>query len=265
MKTNHHCTAHVLARRFDFSGLKEELAGHYSLKRYRECLHLNIGRSDIFLFDFGVVVSWGTDDEAKQGFIERLGPFLTDPLDSVISDDFTFEHVPGMETRIREDHITLADADMMTKLALSHGIAQSVKLAELEMYAERTINSTAHIPRNMARTGSSRLGRKEIAKMRGSLFLVESDILLHHALLDTPELFWEYPELEGHYRRMASYLDVTPRVEVLNKKLQVIHDMFDMLADEQKHKHSSMLEWIIIWLIAFEILIFFLHDYFKII
>ena len=101
--------------------------------------------------------------------------------------------------------------------------------------------------------------------MRGRLFLVESDILLHHALLDTPEFFWEYPELEADYRRMASYLDITPRVEVLNKKLQIIHDMFDMLADEQKHQHSSLLEWIIIWLIAIEIAIFFLHDFFKII
>jgi len=99
--------------------------------------------------------------------------------------------------------------------------------------------------------------------MRGRLFLVESDILLHHALLDTPEFFWEYPELEEHYRRVATYLDVTPRVEVLNKKLQIIHDMFGMLADEQKHKHSSQLEWIIIWLIAIEIFIFLGHDLLK--
>jgi len=264
MNSNNQCTGHVLARRFDSSGLKANLAVNYSLKQYRDCLHMNIGLSDIFLFDFGVVVFWGTDADEKQRFIERLNPFLIDPLDEIISDDFTFEHLPDVEPRIREDHILLAEDDMMNKLAISHGIAQSIKLAELEMYAERTINNTAHIPRNMAQAGSSRLGRKEIAKMRGSLFLVESDILLHHALLDTPELFWEYPELEVHYRRMASYLDVTPRVEVLNKKLQIIHDMFDMLADEQKHKHSSMLEWIIIWLIAFEILIFFLHDYFKI-
>ncbi|MDD1623685.1 MAG: RMD1 family protein, partial [Methylococcaceae bacterium] len=44
-----------------------------------------------------------------------------------------------------------------------------------------------------------------------------------------------------------------PRTEVLSKKLETIHELFEMLADEQKHRHSSILEWIIIWLIAFEI------------
>jgi len=245
--------------------MQEELSRNLRLSRHRNALHIDEGGNDIFLFDFGVVLFWGTDIDGEKRMIHALEPYLVDPLAESISDDFTYEFTPDAQPRIRHDHITLADDEVMTRLALSHGIAQSVKLAELESYAERTIESTAHIPRNMAESGSSRLTRKEIARMRGRLFLVESDILLHHALLDTPEFFWEYPELEGHYRSAASYLDVVPRVEVLNKKLQIIHDMFDMLADEQKHKHSSLLEWIIIWLIAIEIFFFLLHDLFKII
>ena len=265
MNPQKRCTANALARKFDFDRLREHLAQNCRLNQFRDVLHIELTGNDLFLFDFGVALFWGVGFDDEKRLIEEIAPFFIEPLAEKISDDFTFEQTPNSETRIHSDHITLANDDIMTKLALSHGIAQSVKLAELESYAERTIQSTAHIPRNMAESGSSRLGRKEIARMRGRLFLVESDILLHHALLDTPEFFWEYPELEGDYRRMATYLDITPRVEVLNKKLQIIHDMFDMLADEQKHKHSSMLEWIIIWLIAIEILIFFLHDFFKII
>ena len=39
------------------------------------------------------------------------------------------------------------------------------------------------------------------------------------------------------------------------------HELFEMLADEQKHKHSATLEWIIIWLIAVEILMFLVNDF----
>ncbi len=257
------CDAYVLAKHFHFDALHEHFAQNHRTCRYRNAIHIDNGAGDMFLFDYGVAVFWGMEHESEKRMLERLSPFLNEPLAEVISDFFTYESDKDAVARIRSDHITLNDSDVMIKLAASHGIAQSLKLSELEAYAETTIESTAYIPRNMAESGSSRLKRKEIARMRGRLFLVESDILLHHALLDTPEFFWEYPELEEHYRRMASYLDVAPRVEVLNKKLQIIHDMFDMLADEQNHKHSSLLEWIIIWLIAIEIFFFLMHDLWK--
>ena len=54
----------------------------------------------------------------------------------------------------------------------------------------------------------------------------------------------------------SRYLDIRPRVELLSNKLDVIHELFEMLADDLNHKHSSFLEWIIIILIAFEIVTF---------
>jgi len=98
--------------------------------------------------------------------------------------------------------------------------------------------------------------------MRGNLFLTKSDIILNYDLLDTPEFFWEYPELESTYEMAARYLEIKPRVDVLSKKLETIHELLEMLADEQKHKHSANLEWTIIWLIAIEILFFLIHDIF---
>jgi len=259
----HRCTAYALARQFNFEPMCEHLSDNSRVTRHRNAAHVDSNAGDIFLFDYGVAVFWGTGHEEEKRMLDTLQSWLNDPLTETISDDFTWQVDSTSTARIRADHISLDSEDMMIKLAISHAVAQSVKLAELESYAEKTIDSTAHIPRNMAKSGSSHLSRKEIARMRGRLFLVESDILLHHALLDTPEFFWEYPELEEYYRRVATYLDITPRVEVLNKKLQIIHDMFGMLADEQKHKHSSLLEWIIIWLIAIEIFIFLGHDLLK--
>lgn len=86
--------------------------------------------------------------------------------------------------------------------------------------------------------------------------------MLNYDLLDVPDFFWEYPELDAYYTMISDYLEVRQRVDVLSKKLETIHELFEMLADEQKHKHSSLLEWIIIWLIAFEIVVFLVHDIF---
>jgi uncharacterized Rmd1/YagE family protein len=97
------------------------------------------------------------------------------------------------------------------------------------------------------------LNRKAMAKIRGQLFLTKSDIILNYDLLDTPEFFWEHPEYQHIYSMAANYLEIRQRTDVLSKKLETIHELLEMLADEQKHQHSSALEWIIIWLIAVEI------------
>ncbi len=252
------CIACVLAKRFDFDALHRQLSDDRGATLYRDTIHLEAG-GDCFIFPFGVAVFWDMDYDQEQRLLAELRPYASEQIEPPLLEQFEYS-TEAEQPRFHNDRIDLSGDFMMERLAVSHGLAQSVKLGELERYAERTIEETAHIPRNIASSGHSRLKRKEIAQMRGRLFLVESDIHLHHALLDTPEFFWEYPELEGLYTMTSKYLDVTPRIEVLNKKLRVIHDMFDMLADEQKHKHSSLLEWIIIWLIAFEIAIFFLHD-----
>ena len=77
----------------------------------------------------------------------------------------------------------------------------------------------------------------------------------------TREFFWEYPELESVYQHAANYLEIRNRTQVLSTRLETVHELFEMLADEQKHKHSATLEWIIIWLIAVEILMFVVNDF----
>jgi uncharacterized Rmd1/YagE family protein len=56
-------------------------------------------------------------------------------------------------------------------------------------------------------------------------------------------------------------LEIAPRATVLKNRLEVIQELLEMMADEQKHSHSSMLEWIIIILIAIEIVIYLMQLY----
>lgn len=158
------------------------------------------------------------------------------------------------------DHITLSGNVELEELAISHAIAQSLKLAYYEELILKSIETTEHIPENLAKTGKTQLSRNELAKARGRLYLAQAHVNLHYDLLDVPDFFWDYPELESSYQVAATYLEIRQRIEVLNKKLDVIHELFDMLADEQNHKHSSMLEIIIIWLIVFEVFISIFHD-----
>jgi uncharacterized Rmd1/YagE family protein len=246
------CAAYCLAQRFDISALAKVLSDSALIRIIKGALLIEENESWSVILAYGAVVHWNVSKQDQTKLNELLLAHAENPLTAVEEDNFTFT-LECQATRIIEDHIEIESADPILVFSLSQGMAQSIKLASFETNALTTINNTSYIPKSLAENGNIRLGRRDIAKIRGQLFLTKSDIILNYDLLDTPDFFWEYPEYEDYYRIAAKYLEISPRTEVLSKKLETIHELFEMLADEQKHRHSSRLEWIIIWLIAFEI------------
>lgn len=253
------CTTYCIAKNFSMQKLKESLENRHKTSVIRDVIQIEEKNTLTFIFHYGVVVFWNTSYDNEKRLLEELSEVAEEVLDDYEIDDFTFEE-NAKQSRIHEDHIYLTDETSLEKLAISHAIAQSVKMGVFEKSIQKTIEDTRSIPMNLAKTGRTQLKGKKLAKTRGELFLAKSNINLHYDLLDTPEFFWEYPELESFYMHMAMYLDIKNRLDTLNKKLETIHEMLEMLADEQKHQHSSMLEIIIIWLIVFEVFISIFHD-----
>jgi uncharacterized Rmd1/YagE family protein len=251
-KSIKHCVAYCLAQRFDINALSKLLSDSTLIRIIKGALLIEDDQSWSVVFAYGAVVHWNVSSEQQTKLHHLLLDHAENPLKSPEEDNFTFS-LDCPSTRIIEDHIEIESSDPILIFSLSQGMAQSIKLASFETNAITTINNTSYIPKSLAENGKIRLSRNKIAKIRGQLFLTKSDIILNYDLLDTPDFFWEYPEYEAFYSITAKYLEITPRTDVLSKKLETIHELFEMLADEQKHRHSTILEWIIIWLIAFEI------------
>jgi uncharacterized Rmd1/YagE family protein len=161
--------------------------------------------------------------------------------------------------RIHADHISLMGHEPLTLLAASHGIAQSSKLEECEIAAHRTIEEYSYLARNLAATGSMKETRKHKARIRGRLFLLESEISRNYDSLAVPAFFHEYQTFKELHTITTCYFDIDKRVRFLDRKLTIIEKLFLMLADEQKDRHDSVLEWLIILLIGI-VLMFFIAN-----
>ncbi|MCX7084255.1 MAG: RMD1 family protein [Methylococcales bacterium] len=246
------CAAFCLALRFDINALAALLSKSTLIRIIKGALLIEDDNSWSVVFSYGAVVHWNVSPEKQTKLHQLLLDHAEFPLAVIEEDFFTFA-LDCPNTRIIEDHIEIESSDPILIFALSQGMAQSIKLASFETNAITTINSTSYIPKSLAENGRIKLSRYKIATIRGQLFLTKSDIILNYDLLDTPDFFWEYPEYEQFYSITAKYLEIAPRTQVLSKKLETIHELFEMLADEQKHRHSTILEWIIIGLITFEI------------
>jgi len=218
---------------------------------------------DIFFFPFGAVITWGADEMQEKAILNDFTGFeiekITPPFSEFIYFDYDEE---GGKTFINEEEnkIVLGDKSSFVKLSISHALAQSAKLSALEKSVTNLLEKTSPIQKQLAQTGSVSLSKKEISKQIGQLFNEKYSINLHSDILDTPEFFWRRPSYEPLYIMTTEFQDIKLRQDIMNHRLNMIHELYTMLANELDHKHSSRLEWIIIVLIAIEILLAVSHN-----
>jgi uncharacterized Rmd1/YagE family protein len=77
-------------------------------------------------------------------------------------------------------------------------------------------------------------------------------------------MFWSEPGLEGLYRAIRSYLEISQRATLLNTRAQVLTDLLSMLTDHQNSNEMTYITWIIIILICGAVLIAILEVIVKV-
>ncbi len=257
------CASYCNAERYDIDDLAKFLRKEgLDPKFYDNVIHLHKRREsneditfdgEIFIFPYGCVSLWGLNEEEESAFINDIKKFEINSLLTPTMDTSTYDY--GEITLINEesDEIILEAKDDLIKLSLSHGLTQSVKLEVFEQSIAKTIENTHHLQEELGQTGKISLSRKKLSQKIGALFSERNSINLHCDILDTPEFFWRRPRYETYYRLASEYMDIKQRLDILNRRLDVIHELYNVLSNELKHAHSSRLEWTIILLIVTEV------------
>jgi uncharacterized Rmd1/YagE family protein len=75
------------------------------------------------------------------------------------------------------------------------------------------------------------------------------------AITEKPDALWDRPELGRLYARLEDEYELQERVDGLNRKLAVISETANTLADIIDTQRSLRLELIVVGLIAFEVII----------
>ncbi|KAI4144608.1 MAG: hypothetical protein L6R39_004103 [Caloplaca ligustica] len=232
---------------------------HYPEERNTLDFDTRIHTPEVFLFDYGTVVIWGMTPSQETRFLSDVSKFATgEPLarQDIQTENFNFYYTREYQARIYNDFISLREKkNYMTKLAISHALSQSVKTSLFEDRLSTTIALTRPLPQQLALTGRIALSRTEITKQIGQLFVLRINIHLQGSVLDSPELMWAEPQLEPVYGAVRSYLEMDQRVGLLTERLEVLGDLLAVLKDQVGTRHGEYLEWIVIVLIAAEILV----------
>jgi uncharacterized Rmd1/YagE family protein len=242
---------------------------------------------ELFVFSYGVAVFWNFTSKQERDILADLTfstpatgiTLATRPLseEDFETEEFHFEYNPEIQRpRVYNDMITLKSGDHMIKLAMSHAIAQSTKLSLFEEGMSRTMLAAQYVPKHLALNGNLGMRRTDVVKMIGQLFTSRVDVNLckcfptliyplhlHFAniypasnMLDNPKFFWDSePTLHPLYTAVREYLEIKPRIQVLNERCRVFLDLGEILSDSISDKKMTRITWIIIVLIIISIFI----------
>ena len=74
-------------------------------------------------------------------------------------------------------------------------------------------------------------------------------------VMSTPDWLWEQPEREAMYDELVAEYEVVDRIEAINQQLDYAQRTMQSLKDDAQHQHSTFLEYTIVLLIGFEVLV----------
>ena len=133
-------------------------------------------------------------------------------------------------------------------------LGQSVAL---DYYYETSIillENTKVYANELEKTGAIKLTRKNMKKFIGKTMNLKNSIAENLFIFETSDLAWADINLGKLDNKMRDELEIVTRHHGLQHNLNVISENLDFFKDILQHKHSSLLEWIIIILILFEII-----------
>lgn len=252
------CANYTTAEEYDLRKLNGLLKEHEEeasdLRFFQDALYARYAEGHVFFFSYGCFVAWSLEPIQEKQLIELLRRVAKNSLEYNWEE---FNYKIGEKAQVARDIITLDNKkDLIPQmLSISYGLSQSITLSRFEDRVLNRINQTKHVPQELAEKGRISLSRREISKQIGSLFMERNSINLHSDILDVPGFFWEHPEHEELYIMTINDQDLKARTTVLNTRLDIIRELFEVLNDALNNRHSALLEWIIILLIFIEVIL----------
>jgi required for meiotic nuclear division protein 1 len=218
------------------------------------------GLAVVFRYGAVVLVALTADEEAE--FLERLQRRTFGKI-SPYEDEWAKIQVAkeGDEPIPVGGPISVRELSVERLLVVADALAKSVVLAHDEKQVANVFDTIEPFARELATVGRTSRNRTDLLKLLGNALLVQHRLSGRVAVSDKPDVLWDRPDLERLYARLEDEYELSERTETMNRKLAVIADTATTLSDIIDTKRALRLEMIVIFLIAFEILITFYEIY----
>lgn len=250
-KTRKRVRALLLSDRIDTSNLEHDGVVSMAPLTYRYG-----DEGVVTLFRYGVVVMSCLSGQEEEQVVRGLGPRLIRPIKPSEEETALIEVAPDKDEQIVPGGpILLKSATPEHLIVIADALSKSVVLARDEREVAAVFELVEPFARQLAERGRAGASRQAILRHIGNALLVQQRVSGPVAVTDKPDVVWDRPDLDRLYGRLEDEYELRERADALGRKLSVIAETAEVLADIIDTKRSFRLEIIVVILIAVELII----------
>ncbi|HEY5974511.1 MAG TPA: RMD1 family protein [Geobacteraceae bacterium] len=212
----------------------------------------------VYLYFFGGVVFINCSEEEIGAFFFSMAHhselFKVYP-ELRYQDAYSLRIEDGEKIAVTNDYAVLPGYAPTYLEIICFVIAKSVALERIEERIDQVLDEMEGLIALLDK-GKLELPDRRLAKLAASTLTYKYQSLAHVMVLDKPDITWEDPEADRLYGTMAHLFELNQRYHEIRHKGDTLLDITQVFTGLSHARRASRLEWIIIALIAIEIVIY---------
>jgi required for meiotic nuclear division protein 1 len=219
----------------------------------------------IYMFSFGSCVFINMNDNEIKRFIEYIeeenknGEYIRVNRSYIekFYDDFSLEINEKEKDVILDEKIILSELKDNYLDIVSIVLAKSVALERVEHEIFKIFDKFEPTLDELEK-GKLNIRDKYLAKQAASILNFKYATVSYIMIDDTPDLVWQNSDLAVLYEKLSKFFDLEDRYESVIHKIDILMTILDNFTNLVHAHRSTMLEWWIIALFIFEIILSFI-------
>lgn len=206
------------------------------------------------LFRYGVVVLFGVKPMDEVRFIDSLQSLLTNPYAAPEIEELEI-HCGKPSLGVQSGAVSLDAISLEKVQVIADALSKNLVLSLYEKKVAGEFDKIEPLAQELATHGKVSANSKTLLSKIGHMLLIEHRMVGRAEIGDKPEILWDFPHLGGLYASLEDEFELQERQAALDRKLNLISDTAQTLADVWDNKQLHKLEWYVIGLILFEIIL----------
>lgn len=207
------------------------------------------------LFRYGAVVLFDVSAEAQARFLDQVLALVGNRYEKPETEEVAVRIDPSMHEGMQADAVYFESMSVERIQLVASVLSKSLILAMYESRIAHNFDRIEPLARQLEHNGRISANSSELLRDIGAMLLSEQMMVGRVEISEKPDALWEHPALEGLYLRMESEFEIRERYAALERKLNLISRTVQTVAELLHSKRSLRLEWAIVLLIVFEVLL----------